>query len=604
MTDNSIQKTTVNLDGLLEILGKNLYSSPNIALRELIQNASDACERHRIESKETRQYSIRLKCNDETQQLIISDNGSGLSKQELQEFLATIGSGYSRVLRNKTGSKDIIGYFGLGFLSAYVVAKKVEVVTTSYKSPNETWKFTSTKGKTYSISPAPNSQVGTTVTLYLKDEFISLSHASFVDSLIERYCCLLQIPIFLNDFEDPLNNLQPPWYEEENTPPIRRRKLALDFANVFEDTFEPIVTFRIPNNNELDLKGVLWVQGGSTYASSDNRNISVFIRNMFITDEDKELFPSWAGFCGGVLETNKFQPTASRESLQKDDYYFRVKSYLNEFLASELRRVALEEPAAWRRILSRHNQAMLGAAISSDRLFETIHKSLKIPTTEGDLTIPSLLKRSENKIFTKISSQSGHEEILFRARGIPLVKGYLFASLGFCQKYHAVHGVPIETIGTKSSRETVFPSHPPGSYEDELLFRRLFESEKHEVTFTHFKPHHIPLLVIEDADVITKKRIEDDEADQRISSAALSLARLETKQLDAKRERIIFINLENNLIKKIPYLEAAKQEKIKKLLISLMELLCLEPSHQDQDLDVVFSQFNSALLFFIENGTS
>lgn len=206
-TKSSIQNTSVNLDGLLEILGKNLYSSPNVALRELIQNASDACERHRLESGDLKDYFIRLTCRPGEQQLIITDNGSGLTHDEIHEFLATIGSGYSRVLRNQTQSEDIIGYFGLGFLSAYVVADKVDVVTTSYKTPDETWKFASAGGKNYSISPTTNGPVGTTVTLHLTDDFWSLADAGFVSALVQKYCCLLDIPIFLNQDDQPLNNL-------------------------------------------------------------------------------------------------------------------------------------------------------------------------------------------------------------------------------------------------------------------------------------------------------------------------------------------------------------------------------------------------------------
>ena len=416
MHSDMVHRTSVNLDGLLEILGKNLYSSPHVALRELIQNASDACERRKIEDRDITDHRIDVTCDPSQATLKISDNGSGLTQDELREYLATIGSGYSRQIRSRTQTQDVIGYFGLGFLSAYVVAQKVEVVTRSYRTPQNAWKFTSAKGKTYSVTNDVREDVGTTVTLFLDDEYRELSFPETVGALLRKYCCLLQIPIYLNSAEEPENAIEAPWDIDRNAPAIRKRNRALQFAKLFEGTFEPITAFSLPEDNELGLKGVVWIQGGSSYASSDNRNISIFNRNMFITDEDKELFPRWAGFFGAVLESKMFEPTASRESLQRNAYYDQVQSYLREFLATSLRELVLKEPEAWRRVLSRHNQALLGAAISDDRLFETAHKALKVPTTAGELTLPVLLSKSGQHIYIKGSSEVGHEEILLELK--------------------------------------------------------------------------------------------------------------------------------------------------------------------------------------------
>lgn len=596
MHTDTFQKTSVDLDGLLEILGKNLYSSPHVALRELIQNASDACERRKIENSETRKYRIDVECDPASVVLKISDNGSGLTRDELSDYLATIGSGYSREIRNRTQTRDVIGYFGLGFLSAYVVAKKVEVVTRSYQSPDRAWKFTSAKGKTYSVSSATREYIGTTVTLYLEDEFKELSFPETVGALLRKYCCLLQTPIHLDSADKPENSMEAPWEIEPHAPAIRKRKRALEFANLFEGAFEPITTFSIPEDNELGLKGLVWVQGGSSYASSDNRNVSVFNRNMFITDEDKELIPRWAGFFGAVLESKMFEPTASRESLQRNEYYQDVQSYLREFLATSLRGLVLQEPEAWRRVLSRHNQALLGAAVSDDRLFETAHKALKVPTTDGELTLPVLLSKSNQTIYIKASSEVGHEEILFRAKGIPLVKGYLFGASGFCEKHHVFFGTRIERLGSDASRINFFPTVPLEDAKNGAELRRLFETDNYEVQLTRFDPSHIPLLVIENSDVVLKKEINSDQADRRISSAALSLARIETAKTESEKDRTIFINTSNDLIEELLNSDELNKQQIRNLLVSLMEFLCLDSSKLDSSLDDVFAQFNASVL--------
>ncbi len=602
MTNTSINNTAVNLDGLLEVLGKNLYSSPNVAVRELIQNAVDACQRHRLETQDGEDYFVRLTCRPDQQQLIIEDNGSGLTLEEVKQFLATIGSGYSRLLRHETGSEDIVGYFGLGFLTAYIVSSKVQVTTTSYQTPDQSWQFTSSKGKTYAIAPCERiTDRGTRVVLQLEEDYNNLASASFLRSVIEKYCCLLQVPIFINEECEPVNDLQAPWYRDSDMSPLRRAKLDLEFANIFETTFEPIAVFTIPDNPH-QVKGLLWVQGSSTYASSDNRNLSLFTRNMFITDEDKELLPRWAGFCGGVLESSQFKPTASRESLQRDSYYRDVSAFLQAFLVGELSRVVTEEPATWRRIISRHGQALLGAAITDDGFFAASYKTLKIPTTDGEMTIPELLKRGDGSIYIKPSSEAGHEEVLFRARGNPLVKGYLFGATGFCQKYQAWQGGQIFMLGSEDSRKNVFPTHSPDA-KLETVFKDLFENDQYAVAFTRFEPDHIPLIVMEERDIVTKNRIEADEADRRISTAALSLARLTTTEESKTQERTIFVNLGNGLVNKLPNLSGDKRANLATLMKSLMEVLCLDSAQLEAGFDGVFSDFNKAMLSMFEGET-
>ena len=130
-----LHSASVDLTGLLTVLGENLYSTPDVALRELVQNAHDSCNRRRIEQGP---FEPRIDLVANNGKLTVSDNGSGLTHQEIIDFLATVGAGYTRLLKNAGKSEELIGQFGLGFLSAYVVADKVEVITTAFQTPDET----------------------------------------------------------------------------------------------------------------------------------------------------------------------------------------------------------------------------------------------------------------------------------------------------------------------------------------------------------------------------------------------------------------------------------------------------------------------------------
>lgn len=594
----SINQTQVNLDGLLEILGKNLYSSPSVALRELVQNAHDACVRYQIETDKTKAFQISLDTDASRNILEITDNGSGLTRDEIQDYLATVGSGYTRVLRNATDSEHMIGYFGLGFLSAYVVTKKVEVFTTSYKTPRDTWRFSSAGGKTFSVSKSQPLTVGTKVRLYLDDDYNGLATESMLYSLIKKYCSLLEIPIVINQAASAANGLQPPWRLSSDVSALQKKKTSLAFAQVFENDFEPICCIPIPENNPYQLKGVLWIQDGASYASSDNRNVSVFIRNMFITKDELELLPRWAGFVGAVFESVNFSPTASRESLQKDGYFKEVAAYIKEQLIVGLRNVVLQEPETWRRILVKHAQSLLGAAISDDRLFEVCRKSLKVPTSLGEMTLPQLLTKSQGNVYIKPGLESGFEETLFRARLIPVVSGYLYGAFEFCRMYAALESCAINILGDPKDEANIFPriSQPA---EKQRQFEVIFLRENEELIFTNIEPAHVPLVIVEDSDVKLKNKLEQDDADKRIGSAALSLARLTTKKINKAKERRVYVNLNNSVITKLSNSAPTQQVASAKLLRSFIDAMNVSTELEKGDFSDTLVRFNQSFLELI-----
>lgn len=240
-----LHRTQVNLEGLLEVLGKNLYSSPVVAVRELIQNSHDACVRRRVEAQDKAEERIHLRTFPEKGELHIEDSGAGLTKSEIVDYLATIGSGYTRQLRQQSNSTDMIGYYGLGFLTAYVVSKRVEVYTCSYQDSGRAWKFISSDGQRFSIESAANRPVGSKVVLSLDNDFRELANSEVLLEVLRRYCCLLEIKIYLNDDPEPVNNLQAPWkLEDSQVSALRMRKARLEFAACLKECLNRFAQYR------------------------------------------------------------------------------------------------------------------------------------------------------------------------------------------------------------------------------------------------------------------------------------------------------------------------------------------------------------------------
>ena len=527
----------------MTVLGEHLYSTPIVAIRELVQNAHDSCVRRRIE--ENAEFAARIVVRGDSRNGILSveDTGAGLTHDEIVQYLATVGAGYTRKLRETTKSDDLIGLFGLGFLSAFVVSDRISVLTTSYQEPDRGWHYQSKNGERYTLEPAPKRIVGSVVELHLKEKFHSLADPEVLRTLLARYCALLPIAVFAGDDSAAVNAEPPPWRQTEQHP-VRARKARLEFAARFERRFSPICTFDV---TDPELRGLLWVQDGATFGTSDNRNLSVFVRGMLLDDDARELLPPWAGFVGGVLESQRLTPTASREDLQRDENWTHASRALSDALIKGLESIAKREPESWRRVLLRHNEALLGAAVCDDRLFELLADELTVPTSEGDLAVRTILRRSEQKAYVSLSTRGGFEEMLFRALKVPIAVGTRYAVLPFVERYLERRGGALVQLGTHAGNQQVFREATIDEPTRALLERSLARPGQRLVA-ARFAPKELPLVLVPDREVELKKRLESDEADKRISTAALGLARLYTKKVDDSVVADLYVNLDSPAI--------------------------------------------------------
>jgi len=568
-----IHRTQVDLDGLLEVLSRNLYSTPIVVVRELIQNAHDACIRRRSESNWDDEPRIQVISNAHRNTLTITDNGSGLTHDEIVEYLATIGSGYTRKLRQSSSNQDAIGYFGLGFMTAYVVASKVEFLTTSFQQPNQASRFVTKGGKQYHLTTeAAENSVGSSVVLHLLDDHARLADGDYLNHLVSRYCCLLPMNVYVNDAKDPVNSTPVPWQQQADTSELRKQRISLDFAKLFDGQFEPITTIPIPHDKNVKISGLIWIQDGSFYANSDNRCASVFIRHMHITDDTKELLPDWAGFAGCVVDSHSLVPTASRETIQKNDAYEIARTHIRNTLIEALVNIASERGATWRRLQSRHNQSLLGACLADEQLFEKMHDVLELPTSAGDMTASEIVRRTaESKLTVAMEQKGGFEQLVAKSTGTPLVYGFRYAVMAFCRELAKHTGVSIRTLGGEDD-ESMFPVYNP----DEELTRALtrhFEGTDAKLVISKFAPASLPAIYVLDQDALLKHRLESDELDRAVGSATITLARSFTQNLQIEHEAYFYVNANNSLIKKFHQFNEEKQQLVARSIIAITKLL-------------------------------
>ncbi|WP_180491680.1 ATP-binding protein [Escherichia fergusonii] len=602
----SSYSTEVNLNGLIEVLSKHLYSTPVVAVRELVQNGHDAIVRRRIEQPDApKDNQIRVVADVAKSTITISDTGAGLTESEIHGFLATVGVGYTRMLRQQDDNTGLIGMFGLGFLSAFVLAKEVTVLTTSWQTPDQSWKYHSTDGQKYTVTPHQSSETGTQVILTLKEEYSHLASNNLLNRVLSRYCILLHEPVYFGDASEPVNKLQPPWREVApegvtiHRALVQRKNLA--FAAQFESSFEPICTIPVVPAGMSDAVGILWIQDGATYGTSDNRNLSLFLRGMLLDDEARELLPPWAGFIGGVIESSKLTPTASREDLQRDETWVAVQEALKETLISGLSDLAQNQPEIWRRVLMRHNEALLGAALCDDRLFDLLKDRLQVPTSKGALLAKDL--RVNNSIHILLSRDGGFEEMLFHILQRPVARGDRYAVVPFLRRWALLYHCRIIEVGTQTGNEQLFSLAELPEEQVAYLEEHLCDGE--QLIISRFEPAVLPLVVTPDREAELKQILEQDDADKRISTAALMLARQFTSQIQKTKTSSLYINLNNPCIMQLVTALQHQQQPAAalRLLKSLKVILCSSGNKEQQwDLHQALEDFTQVIPVLINQG--
>ena len=354
---------------LLHLIIHSLYSHKEIFLRELISNSSDALDKLRyltLTKDEYKSLSFEPKLNLEFKEgdnptITITDSGIGMSKKELQDNLGTIArSGTKSFLTKLSGDakKDsqLIGQFGVGFYSSFMVADRVDVV--SKKAGNkEAWKWTSDGQTGFEIIKDVKKDNGTVITLYLNEEGKEFASRWQIENLVKKYSDHIDFPIFLTyseiDYDkdgneksrnlktDQINDAKAFWTRSKNDLKAKDyREFYKSMANDMEDPYDWIhfraegsleftILFHIPKNASPDI-----------YRADYQSGVKLYVNRVFITDDDKELLPTWLRFVKGIIDSSDLPLNVSREILQQNRIMAKIRSNSVKKILDKLKTIA------------------------------------------------------------------------------------------------------------------------------------------------------------------------------------------------------------------------------------------------------------------------
>lgn len=353
---------------LLDILVHSLYTSKEIFLRELISNSSDALDKLRFESNKGTDIAdkdlpleIKINFDDKKNTITISDTGIGMTRDELIANIGTIAkSGSEDFLKqladNKEAVNNIIGRFGIGFYSVFMVAKEVVIKTKSYKKDEVAVEWKSDGLGDYEISDI-DEQInrGTTIEIFLKDEAKEFSEKYRLESIIKKHSNFVSFPIYLEN--EKINTIAAIWREPKSN--LKKEQYDEFYKFLTYDNEEPFEIIHTSVDAPIQFNSLLFIPKKSYEYWRFNRDdygLDLYVRRVLIQHQNKELLPEYLSFVKGVVDSEDLPLNISRETLQENIIFTKISQSVTSNILSDLIKVAKESPERYAEFWKEHGR--------------------------------------------------------------------------------------------------------------------------------------------------------------------------------------------------------------------------------------------------------
>lgn len=426
----------VNLGGMIQILSDHLYSSPEVYIRELLQNGVDAIAGRQKKESGFSEGAITIAVDEETS-LTFTDNGIGLTEEEIHRFLAVIGES------SKTGSPllelpaDYIGRFGIGLLSCFMVSDEIRIMTRSVTgTPSYEW-----IGKpdgTYRIRELSGKHaVGTSVFLTCKTGSETYFRFDEVKYLVQYYGLLLPYPITLisGDIEETIYPVHLPWEGAH----ADREKLLFFGSYIFHENFLDCVVL---HSDAGGVHGVAYIVPYRVQAATKQEH-RIYLKNMLLTEKTGNFLPDWAVFVKCIIHAQELRPTASRESFYEDEILAQTREDLGNCILSYLKEIAVARDDRFYRFLQVHDLIIKSMALEQDDLFRLFVDYLDFSTTRGRKTGYELRTCGEPLIYADSMDKYKQLSQIFFAKGKLLINACYVYSLDLLCRMGDIFGTEI-----------------------------------------------------------------------------------------------------------------------------------------------------------------
>ncbi len=573
-----------NFEGLIKLLAKNLYAEPSVFIRELIQNAHDSIVRRQMSEKNCAGY-IDIHIVKHENKIVFVDNGIGMDEDDIRNFLSVIGSTGTGTTRNQQQGQgldfNLIGQFGIGMLSAFVVASKV-IVQTKKMGTERAFAWHNTGSTECLLYEDEKENVGTVINVYVNDEHRFVLNREYIQEAIRKYCDFIPFPINI-DNQATVNIQNAPWHKTFHSEQEKTQAYELFLRRRFRELILDVIPIEISGTYEA--RGALFISDSLLPDIATAGKMDIFIRRMFVRSDDHEMLPVWAKFVQGIIDSPDLKPTAARDNIQRNEAAYEfIQDKLAEIIVNHLIDLAKNNPTKFKHINKTHHYHLKGMAASHHYFFEKISEFLLFETNRGQLSLQEVLKANESYkdddgripvYYFKSKNSAPQFYSLANAKGWVVVNAGLIFEVPLLERfaYFNPEKIILEQLDT-SDNPQMFERLSDDEQESfrilELEMENVLKRQGIERTWVRtrrFVPNELPAVLITtaetEADLKLKRLVE--EADL----LGFDDIAMETLKSGRKPPVYLSINANNMLIKQLAKSESYKQidEQTRRVII-------------------------------------
>ena len=352
----------VTTENIFPVIKKFLYSDHEIFLRELVSNAVDATQKLKTLKErgdfkgELGNLAVKVQLDKENSTLTISDNGIGMTEEEIDKYINQIAfSGVTDFLdKYKDNANAIIGHFGLGFYSAFMVSKKVEIITKSYKDDAKAVKWSCDGSPAYEIEDTEKAERGTDIVLYIDDDAKEFLETSKIESLLNKYCKFMAVPVVFGkktewkdgkqqetDEDNVINAVEPLWTKAPSS--LKDEDYKSFYRTLYPMSDEPLFWIHLNVDYPFNLTGILYFPKIKSNIELQRNKIQLYSNQVFVTDQVDGIVPEFLTLLHGVIDSPDIPLNVSRSYLQSDANVKKISTYITKKVADRLAGIFKED---------------------------------------------------------------------------------------------------------------------------------------------------------------------------------------------------------------------------------------------------------------------
>lgn len=391
----------VTTENIFPVIKQFLYSDHEIFLRELVANAVDASQKMKAIASngdfkgELGELKVRVELDEKAKTLRIIDSGIGMTDEEIDRYINQIAFSSAGEFLQKYKDQNIIGHFGLGFYSAFMVAKKVTIESLSWKEGSSGVIWTCEGNPEFEMGPCDKAERGTVITLYLDDEAAKdYGTKGKIQQLLDKYCKFMPVPVVFGkeqewkdgkyvdtDKDNVINKIEPLWTRKPSE--LKEEDYMKFYRNLYPMKEDPLFYIHLNVDYPFNLTGILYFPKIKDRMAIEKNNIQLYCNQMFVTDHVENIVPDFLTLLHGVIDSPDIPLNVSRSYLQADENVKKISTYITKKVADRLEDIFKNEREAWEKKWDNLKLFIEYGMLSDEKFCERALKFALLKNTDG-----------------------------------------------------------------------------------------------------------------------------------------------------------------------------------------------------------------------------